>query len=239
MNKYIKEVIFENKQELYEDLTKLSESIKKITLKKKPFLIEFTGTARSGKTTAIDLIQDVFLKNGLKVLVVDEEYVKVTKEINHNRNKKMNVDSLQYTNNVIEEKLTIYENTSIQDYDIIIYDRGINDEFVWLDVFNATQKDIEEYDKKLEKKYIDLLIIMTCSSDTSMKRKYLNSLSIMPTKWTNKETMENFLKGIEKSEKYFDNHCKNIYKINTDEIDKVTIALNIANKIIELIKKAE
>lgn len=239
MDNYIKEVIFENKQELYEDLAKLSENIKKITVKEKPFLIEFTGTGRSGKTTAIDLIQDVFIKNGLKVLVVDEEYVKVTKEINHNRNKKMNVDSLQYTNNVIEEKLTIYENTSIQDYDIIIYDRGINDEFVWLDVFNATQKDIEEYDKKLEKKYIDLLIIMTCSSDTSMKRKYLNSLSIMPTKWTNKETMENFLKGIEKSEKYFDNHCKNIDKINTDEIDKVTIALNIANKIIELIKKAE
>ena len=103
MNKYIKEVIFENKQELYEDLTKLSESIKKITLKKKPFLIEFTGTARSGKTTAIDLIQDVFLKNGLKVLVVDEEYVKVTKEINHNRNKKMQIDILQYTNKLIEE----------------------------------------------------------------------------------------------------------------------------------------
>lgn len=239
MNKYIKEVIFENKQELYEDLTKLSENIKKITLKKKPFLIEFTGTARSGKTTAIDLIQDVFIKNGLKVLVVDEEYVKVTKEINHNRNKKMNVDSLQYTNNVIEEKLIIYESTSIQDYDIIIYDRGINDEFVWLDVFNATQKDIEEYDKKLGKKYIDLLIIMTCSSDTTLKRKYLNSLSIMPTKWTNKETMEKFLKGLEKSQIYFNNHCKNMYKIDTDEVDKVTIALNIANKIIELIEKAE
>lgn len=239
MNKYIKEVIFENKQELYEDLTKLSENIKKITLKKKPFLIEFTGTGRSGKTTAIDLIQDVFIKNGLKVLVVDEEYVKVTKEINHNRNKKMNVDSLQYTNNVIEEKLIIYESTSIQDYDIIIYDRGINDEFVWLDVFNATQKDIEEYDKKLGKKYIDLLIIMTCSSDTTLKRKYLNSLSIMPTKWTNKETMEKFLKGLEKSQIYFNNHCKNMYKIDTDEVDKVTIALNIANKIIELIKKAE
>ncbi len=239
MNKYIKEVIFENKQELYEDLTKLSENIKKITLKKKPFLIEFTGTGRSGKTTAIDLIQDVFIKNGLKVLAVDEEYVKVTKEINHNRNKKMNVDSLQYTNNVIEEKLTIYESTSIQDYDIIIYDRGINDEFVWLDVFNATQKDIEEYDKKLGKKYIDLLIIMTCSSDTTLKRKYLNSLSIMPTKWTNKETMEKFLKGLEKSQIYFNNHCKNMYKIDTDEVDKVTIALNIANKIIELIEKAE
>lgn len=239
MNKYIKEVIFENKQELYEDLTKLSESIKKITLKKKPFLIEFTGTARSGKTTAIDLIQDAFLKNGLKVLVVDEEYVKVTKEINHNRNKKMQIDSLQYTNKVIEEKLIIYEATSTQDYDIIIYDRGVNDEFVWLDVFDANENQIKEYDKKLEKKHIDLLIIMTCSSDTSLKRKYLNSLSIMPTKWTNKETMEKFLKGLEKSQLYFNNHCKNMYKIDTDEVDKVTIALNISNKIIELIEKAE
>lgn len=239
MDNYIKEVIFKNKQELYENLAKLSENIKKITMKKKPFLIEFTGTGRSGKTTAIDLIQDVFIKNGLKVLAVDEEYVKVTKEINHNRNKKMNVDSLQYTNNVIEEKLDIYENTSVQDYDIIIYDRGINDEFVWLDVFNATKRDIKEYDKKLGKKYIDLLIIMTCSSDTTLKRKYLNSLSIMPTKWTNKETMEKFLKGLEKSEEYFSNHCKNIYKIDTDEVSKVEVALNIANKIIELIEKAE
>lgn len=239
MDNYIKEIIFKNKQELYENLAKLSENIKKITIKKKPFLIEFTGTGRSGKTTAIELIQDVFIKNGLKVLAVDEEYVKVTKEINHNRNKKMNVDSLQYTNNVIEEKLDIYENTSVKDYDIIIYDRGINDEFVWLDVFNATKREIEEYDKKLGKKYIDLLIIMTCSSDTTLKRKYLNSLSIMPTKWTNKETMEKFLKGLEKSEEYFSNHCKNIYKIDTDEASKVEVALNIANKIIELIEKAE
>lgn len=61
----------------------------------------------------------------------------------------------------------------------------------------------------------------------------------MPTKWTNKETMEKFLKGLEKSQLYFNNHCKNMYKIDTDEVDKVTIALNISNKIIELIEKAE
>lgn len=49
MNKYIKEVIFENKQELYEDLTKLSESIKKITLKKKPFLLNLQEQQEVGK----------------------------------------------------------------------------------------------------------------------------------------------------------------------------------------------
>lgn len=63
----------------------------------------------------------------------------------------MQIDSLQYTNKVIEEKLIIYEATSTQDYDIIIYDRGVNDEFVWLDVFDANENQIKEYDKKLEK----------------------------------------------------------------------------------------
>lgn len=233
MDNYIREVIFENKKELYDDLSKLSENIKKVSLKKKPFLVEFSGTGRSGKTTAIELIQDVFIKNGLKVLVVDEEYVKVTKEINHNRNKKMNVDSLKYTNSVIEEKLTIYDSTKAQDYDIIIYDRGINDEFVWLDVFDASGEDIGEYDRRLGEKYIDFLIIMTCSSNTTLKRKYFNSLSVMPTKWTNKETMEKYIKGLEKSKKYFDKHSKKIYNIDTDEKDKITVALTIANKLID------
>ena len=46
--------------------------------------------------------------------------------------------------------------------------------FSIVDVFDANENQIKEYDKKLEKKHIDLLIIMTCSSDTSLKRKYLN-----------------------------------------------------------------
>lgn len=97
MEDYIKNVIFKNKKDLYNNLNQLSKNIKEISLKKKPFIIEFMGTCRSGKTTSIDLLQDVLTKNGLKVFIVDEEYVKITKGINHNRDKKMNTNSLEYT----------------------------------------------------------------------------------------------------------------------------------------------
>lgn len=237
MNDYIKNVIFKNKEDLYRNLKQLSENIKNISVKKRPFLIEFVGTCRSGKSTSIDLIQDVLIKNGLKVLVVDEEYVKITKEINHNRSKKMNVDSLEYTNNIIEEKLSIYNNTSSEDYDIVIYDRGINDEFIWLDIFGGDKKDIDNYDIKLQERYVDLLIIMTCSIDVTLKRKYLNSLSILPSKWTNKETMEKYLNSLNKFNHFFDRHSRCIYNIHTDEKDKVIVALTIANKIIDTINE--
>lgn len=167
MENYIKNVIFKNKEDLYKHLKELSENLRKISFKKRPILIEFIGTCRSGKSTSINLIQDVLIKNGLNVLVIDEEYVKITKEINQNRNMKMNTDSLTYTSNVINEKISIYDNTSQNDYDIIIYDRGINDEFIWLDTFGATKKDIEDYDVKLQKRYVDLLIIMTCSVENT------------------------------------------------------------------------
>lgn len=233
LENYIKNVIFKNQKDLYDHLKELSENIKKISFKKRPILIEFIGTCRSGKSTSINLIQDVLIKNGLNVLVIDEEYVKITKEINQNRNMKMNTDSLKYTSDVINEKISIYDNTSQSNYDIIIYDRGINDEFIWLDTFGATKKDVEDYDLKLQKRYVDLLIIMTCSVENTLKRKYLNSLSILSSKWTNKETMEKYLKGIEKSNNFFNKHSKKIYSINTDEKDKVLVALTITNKIID------
>ena len=233
MEKYIKDIVFKDNKDLYNELIKLSEDIKKTSFKTKPFLIEFIGTCRSGKSTSIDLIQDVLIKNGLKVLVVDEEYVKLTKEINYDRNKKMNIDSLDYTNNIIEEKITIYDKTCYENYDVIIYDRGINDEFIWLNVFGASSSATNEYDEKLKERKINLLIIMTCSVETTLKRKYLNSLSVMPSKWTNSDVMTKYLESLNKTNKYFNNHSNFICKINTDDKDKVNVALEICKEIIK------
>lgn len=232
MEEYIRDVIFKDDEELYKNLRELSESIQEVKLNKKPFLIEFMGSCRSGKTSSIELIQDVLVKNGLRVLVIDEEYVSLTKEINNSRAKKMSINSLEYTNNIIEEKISIFDETCNQSYDIIIYDRGINDEFVWLNSFGGSSEDLARYDQKLEKRQVNLLVIMICSTEKSLERKYRNSLSIMPSKWTNKETMNNYLKGLESANEYFSKHSENIYKINTNEINKVNTALDVCKNII-------
>ena len=39
---------------------------------KKPFVIEFTGTPRTGKTTIINNLYDLFTKAGMKVSMLEE-----------------------------------------------------------------------------------------------------------------------------------------------------------------------
>lgn len=236
MDEYIKNVVFEDNQERYQKLVELNQKIENIKLKKKPLLIEFLGSARSGKSTSIELIADVFRKHGLNVFVADEETVKLTKAVNENRNKKMQVDSLDYTNQVIEEKLLLYDNFYQNNSDIIIFDRGINDEFIWLDTFGATSSKIKEYDNKLKNRKVDILIIQTCEVDISLKRKYFNSLSILPNKWTNSETLTKYLKGLENVSKYIQKHAEIIYNIDSSNRDKVEVAIDICNQIIANIK---
>lgn len=233
MDTYIKDNIFKGKQKRYEELVKLNQWIENIKVSDKPFLIEFLGSARSGKSTSIELIADVLRKHDLKVLVVDEETVKLTEEINKNRNKKMNVDSLDYTNQVIEEKLLLYDNFYQREEDIIIFDRGINDEFIWLDTFGADANRIKEYDKKLGSRCVDTLIIQICEVDISLERKYFNSLSILPNKWTNHETLTKYLEGLDNVYKYFSNHSRKIHEIDSSKQDKVQVAITICKQILE------
>lgn len=233
MDNYIRDYIFKDYPERYQNIVKLNNNISSLKKIKRPFLIEFLGSCRSGKSTSIELISDVFRKNGLKVLVVDEEKVKETKSINESRTKKMNADSLDYTNKVIAEKIALYDEFVKEDMDIIIFDRGINDEFIWLNTFGAEENKIKEYDKKLQTRYVDMLIILTCDVEVSLKRKYLNSLSVMVSKWTNQETMSKYLNSLETVFKYLKKHAKKIERLDSSNSDKIEVALDLCEKIVE------
>ena len=233
MDDYIKDIIFKNNCDRYEELVELNSDIQKLSIKKRPYLIEFLGSARSGKSTTIELIADVFRKNGLKVSVVDEETVKLTKTINENRNQIMQVNSLDYTNNVIEEKVVLYDSYNEFDADIVIFDRGINDEFIWLYTFGASSEKLEEYHNKLKDRYVDTLILLTCDIEVSLKRKYFNSLSVLPNKWTNPETLSKYLEGLKKVSNYFENHAVSKCYIDSTQEEKIKIAIQVCRQIIE------
>ncbi len=72
---------------------------------------------------------------------------------------------------------------------------------------------MEEYNQKLNDRYVDTIIILTCEVEVSLKRKYLNSLSVIS--------------------KYFYAHSKKILKFDSTNVDKIQSALNISNKIID------
>ena len=227
-------IIFEENIDIYNELKNINNLLK-IRNKKmsKPILIEFLGSARSGKSTAIEKIVELFRKYNISVEVIDEEYIKITKDINKNPSKKQEVNSLDYTNKVIEEKISIFDYAKEMNADVIIFDRGINDEFNWLKTFG--EEDGESYNIKLGKRKVDLLIIETCDVMTSLKRKYQNSLSLMPTKWTNYEICTEYLKSIEKNYIYFNEHSKSVFKIDTSNIKAIEACIQIIKEILKVI----
>ena len=86
-------IIFEENIDTYNELKNINNLLK-IRNKKmsEPILIEFLGSARSGKSTAIEKIVELFRKYNISVEVIDEEYVKVTKDINKDPSKKQKVN---------------------------------------------------------------------------------------------------------------------------------------------------
>ncbi|MCX8075182.1 MAG: ATP-binding protein [Clostridia bacterium] len=238
---FIKDIVFKENSELYNQLFKLNKKIKrkkKSTSISKPFIIEFMGPARSGKTSCITMVADFFRKYNYSVEVVDEEHVDITKIINNDYTKKKETNSLDYTKLVIEEKKAIFDYASKLNVDIIIFDRGINDEFNWLKAFsdsNMTDKYLEDYTSVLADRKVDLLIIQKCNVLTCLKRKHFNTLSLLPNKWTNYETLNNYNQAITQNNIFFKKHSNLIYTLNTEKTSIVNTSIKIANKILDII----
>ena len=77
-DEYLKNVIFKDNISEYDKLLKIKYKVKELVKlnsvmqNKKPFVIEFTGTPRTGKTTIINNLYDLFTKAGIKVSMLEE-----------------------------------------------------------------------------------------------------------------------------------------------------------------------
>lgn len=68
---YIRDVIFDNDSE-YIEVEKLHYKKLKKVFKLDPYVIEFTGTPRTGKTTLINNLNDFFKKGGFDISILEE-----------------------------------------------------------------------------------------------------------------------------------------------------------------------
>ena len=95
---YLKDTIFNNDEEYYNNLKKLHaqklelQKLKELVTLSKPFVIEFTGTPRTGKTSIINNLYDFFKKGNFNISLVEEfttsKYYKETLKSEFN---KMNI----------------------------------------------------------------------------------------------------------------------------------------------------
>jgi len=207
-DEYVKNVIFKDNEEEYNKLLKLHYrkleiyKMNRFITNKKPYVIEFTGTPRTGKTTLINNLLDFFKKGGFKVSVIEE--FTTSKRYKQEiypllKDKYKNIVNTEIPKYVLEE----LNNTINENPDIIIVDRCLFDRLIWVDRLylknGMSDKEYNDYKNlyiPLIKEKIDIIISTYTDSITSLKRDYNANLSLEKRNFLNEDNVNEYNKSL-------------------------------------------
>lgn len=246
---YLRDTIFGDNKEYYEKLRKLHackielQKLKALSSLPKPFVIEFTGTPRTGKTTTMNNLYDFFKKGGFKVSVIEEFTTsKHYKEQIKDRLSEMslgdrNIAIIEYA---YKELLKALESTE----DIILIDRSINDRLVW----NCVRYTNGEMSKKqyiearekysaLSRKLIDFLVITYADSLTSLRRDYNSSLALEPRSFLNSKNIDEYNNALKELEGLQKESVEDIVVVDTSYMNMSDVSIEVASQIMPAIRK--
>jgi len=241
--------IFAKDQSYYNKL--ISLNAQKVELKRlktlcalpKPFVIEFCGTPRTGKTTILNNLYDFFKKGGFSIILVEELTTsKYYKEILYPQFEKMSIDELNIC--IIKEAGKQLQEAITQNADIIMIDRSLNDRAIWNyrrfirgDMTEEQYNNLRKEYSALSRELIDMLVIGYTDSKTSLQRDYTNSLALEPRRFLNTENIEEYNTCMEKSMEVFEESVSDIYRLDTTDITPRDSSILIAENIMPVMRK--
>lgn len=247
-DEYLKNVIFKDNISEYNKLLKIKYKVKELVKlnsvmqNKKPFVIEFTGTPRTGKTTIINNLYDLFKKAGIKVSMLEEfttskKYKKEIKPNLKNQYKKIvNFEIPRYVKEELECEIK-------KANDIILIDRSLFDRLIWVDRLHLkgelTKEEYEEYKKEyvpMIKDKIDIIIGTYTDATTSIKRDYKAYLSLEKRSFLNEENVNEYNTSLINIEKLSKKENINFYLFDTTNKSQRECTIDITNKILDCIK---
>lgn len=244
-NDYVKETIFKDNQEEYEKLNNLHYrkeeifKLNKVLTNKKGYIIEFTGTPRTGKTTLINNLYDFFKKAGFNVAVLEEfttskKYKKDIYPLLKDKYKNIvNTEIPKYVLKQLEEEIS---NTP----DIIIVDRSLFDRLIWVNrlyLKNGMSK--EEYENyknlyvPLIKEKIDIIVSTYTDSLTALKRDYNANLSLEKRNFLNENNVDEYNKSLLKMQDLAIKNNINFHLFDTTNKTQREISFEIADSILK------
>lgn len=236
--------IFKNNEDEYNKLKKLHYrklevyKMKMVLDNKKPYVIEFTGTPRTGKTTLIKNIEDFFKKCNFSVTVLEEFTTsdRYKKEIKPRlKNKCENIVNMEIPKYVLEDL-----NTAINKKpDVILIDRSLLDRMIWVErLYNKEGISKENYDNYI-KEYIPIIrnkinIIIGTYTDslTALKRDYKANLSLEKRSFLSKKNVDEYNSALVNVNKISKNNNINFNMYDTTMKSEREVSFEIIDTIL-------
>lgn len=246
---YLRDTIFDDNSEYYEKLKKLHaqkvelQKLKALCSLPKPFVIEFSGTPRTGKTTTINNLYDFFKKGGFNTAIIEEfttsrYYKEVFKQ------KYKDVSSTESNMAIIEEVTRQLEEALNSDKEIILIDRSINDRQIWNyrryirgDMPEELYIESREKYSSISRNLIDLLVITYADPLTSLKRDYSSSLALEKRNFLNAANLDEYNRSLKELKGLFETSVEDSILLDTTSIDMNDVSVDIASQIMPVMRK--
>lgn len=240
---------FKNYNQLLEKLERLHKrkyAIKDLidhTSDVKPFVTEFSGLPRTGKSSSLDRVYNFFKQAGIRIektlepaQLIKESMTK--SEISSMTNLEFNNKTLEVSKNELQRKI-------LERPAIIIQDRGVIDNYFWYQMFYDEGKiDINFYEQVLLQLYqdllnIDQLFIMLARPEIIILRDYINQIYLEARNKTTIERVTKLREGFEHLLPYIKEKQSSydLIELDTSDMTEMETAIFIADTMMSGLEK--
>ena len=208
----------------------------------KPYVIEFTGTPRTGKTTLINNLKDFFKKGGFSVDIVEE--FTTSKEYKENIYPLFKDKPKGYINSEIPKYVLRDLKKSLdKNPDIIIIDRSLFDRLIWIDrLYLSGGYNKEDYDELLNeyipliKNSIDIVIGTYTDPITALKRDYIANLSLEKRNFLNETNLGEYNRSLLNLESIANKESINFKMFDTTGVSQRETSIDVCETILNDMK---
>lgn len=219
-----------DRKKIIRELQKLSEevySLKETRRQKRPIVIEFSGSPKSGKTSCINSLELFLKRNGFRVEIIHERASVCPVYDKHSPMFNIWTSCMS-----ISGMIGVLERKEIN-CDVLILDRGIFDAFCWFNWLSA-KKMMETDQKEIIENFlvldclinrIDIVFAFSADPETSIEREFANLLTDKMGTIMNREVLSEYLNAIEATVREKKKYFHSIFEIDTtlknqDEVGK-------------------
>ena len=202
---------------------------------KTPFVVEFAGMPRTGKTVTTERVFEFFKMADYKVLRTKEP-AQIVKE----RYDTKSLSGVEFNDKTLEISKEELDYCKLQKPDIILQDRGVFDNYIWYQMmYERGQISYDTYLKKIKDMNEvvddnDLLFLMTAKPEIIIQRDYLDQIFLEPRKKTTVEGVSQLKHGM--INLYNKMKVDGVILLDTSYINENETAINISNTIIDGMK---